>query len=662
MEEKDYKNNDEKNNILNNIDNIIEKEDNNNKNIKINGEENEEERDSLDVSVDPIKEEKAELGSKIRCPRANCFNNCIILIDPNNLQVNFDCGEHKNKMNIIDFVKKSGIIKEDKEKCSKCKETYEKIKTDKNNKLFKCNCGKNFCQKCKKEHLDENSEKKNEHNMVNFKFKDYTCTCNDKKKRFNSFCFTCQKNLCIACNEKHKDHEKKNFGELFNLTKEKKKDLNNYIIIQKKKIVQVFSIIDDWLRRTKKIIDEYKQKLELYYKINLNILNNYDINKMNYEMIKNVEYICTDFDDNFNNLFNSENDFKKLNSIICNILNEHMKSFIEIPKPNPETMLGKMKIVHIEELNGVVNHLCQLKKEELLIVNIFNSINHREELCIFKPKRENNNLKLEFQLSLYEDSRIIDLKELKNGNLLIIKRKEFKIVEVAKNQDILRNIQIKKLEDDYGVFNDIIELINGCLISISSFINNINRKGIINFWNKNLRNGNYEIFKTINTEGEIPFSILEINKEKFVVLFNNNLLYIFDSKTGQKTKVLEDICNTSFKKMTKVFEDGLLLIYERYIFLFCISSLQVKVVNLYKNINEICYINNSNNYYLASFSELNRYGLFLLNVDLIKYKIFQLTNIIISNAHNLQINCISHINNRYFITGSDDRTLKVWVP
>jgi hypothetical protein len=221
-------------------DDIIEKEDNN-----INN--NEEERSLLDVSDE--KKEEIELGSKIRCPRANCFNNCIILIDPVELNVAYDCGEHKNKMDIIDFIKKSGISKEDKEKCSICKQTYDSLKKDiNNNKLYKCKCGNNYCQKCKNKHLNEFIEKKDEHNMIEFKYKDYTCLCNDKKKKYSSFCITCQKNLCIACTQKHKDHEKKNFGELFSLTEEKYKQLDNSIIIQKKRIDKACDIIDDWLR------------------------------------------------------------------------------------------------------------------------------------------------------------------------------------------------------------------------------------------------------------------------------------------------------------------------------------------------------------------------------------------------------------------------------
>lgn len=662
MEEKDNEKNDDNNeekNILDIV--VIEKEDNNIKNIKmLNGEDNEEERILLDVPDD--NKEEIELGSKIQCPRTNCFNNCIILIDPIELKVTYDCGEHKNKMDIIDFVKKSGISKEDKEKCSICKQTYDSLKKDiNNNKLYKCKCGKNYCQKCKNKHFNEFKEEKDEHNMIEFKYKDYTCVCNDKKKKYSSFCITCQKNLCIACTEKHKDHEKRNFGELFSLTEEKHKQLDNSIIIQKKRIDKVCDIIDDWLRRVKRVIDDYKKKLEFYYKINLIISKNYNKNKLNYEKIKNTEYICTDFDDNFNNLFNSENDFKKLNSIICNILNENMKHFIGFPDFGGEKMIKDLEIVYREKFNGEVKHLCELKKENLFIVDIFNNNNNKDELCIFKQIKEHNIVKaFDNLISVKEDSKILSLKELKNGTLLIVKKKEFKIVEININENTLKHIQLKRLEDKNEIFNDVIELINGNLVSISYTKKNGDDEGIIYFWNKNLRKGFFEIYKTVTTEKEIPISIIEINKEQFVVLFNNNRLNSYDSKSGEKTQLLESVCNSHFKKMIKVIEDGILFLYENNIILFCISSLQVKSLRRDYNIYDICYINGSNNYYIVSFNESNRYGLSLLKIDLIKYKIYKMNDINIPNAHEGKINCIYHLNKNNIVTGSEDETIKIW--
>ena len=304
------------NNIDNNKDNIENSNLSINKGKISNNSENlinEEERQLLDLTFDEEKnsvENNLEVGTRILCPKANCFENCIIMVDPYFFEVYYNClgNVHKDreKLDIIDFIKKSGLSKEKKEKCSICKDTFEEIKKN-NKKIYRCYCGENVCEKCKNLHINK-KDNENEHNLVDFKNKDYICGCNNKRKKYICFCVNCKKNLCINCSEKHKEnngnpeHIKINFGNLFQLSKDKKKNLKTKIELQKKLINKFNEIIDDWLNRAKKTIEKYKTKLKLYHEINLCILNQYDSNKKNYESIKNIEYIRTDFDENFQNL------------------------------------------------------------------------------------------------------------------------------------------------------------------------------------------------------------------------------------------------------------------------------------------------------------------------------------------------------------------------
>ena len=657
MKEKDEENEENENNINISIDNIelienknlIRNKDSNN--ILIPEDEyNEEERKSLDIIyAKDIKLEDIQVGTKIRCPFPNCLENCIIMIDPNFFEISFDCGKHNNKIDIIKYIKDSGLSKDDKEQCFKCKLTYKKIKEDNENKtLYKCYCGKNICKKCKKSHLDENEENKKQHNMIDFKYKDYKCCCCNKNKKFSSFCLNCKKNLCQICDENHKDHEKKNFGELFNLTDDKKNMLFQQIKIQKKLIEKFKEIIDDWFKRVKTIIEKYKKKLELYYKINLSIFNRYDPNTNYYEEIKNVEYIRTDFDENFYNLIK-----------ICNILNDNMEVYINYFDLDTENMFKSIKIKDIIPLNGYVNHFCEIKKEELLIIDIHNIINNKDELYLFKQINTNNNLKKYVpELSRKEDFKILSLKELKSGYLLIVYEKQFKICETSKASNALNTIKEMKLEVEDERFIDIIELINGFLISISYSINEPKKNKII-FWKINLMRGNYEIFKKVQKD-ERPLSILEMNKEKFVILFDNKILNCYYSKNGEEKILLTLDSIKSFKKMIKVKEDGILLIYEKYLILLSISSLQVKPFKIEYNITDICYISKSNNYFLASFTKENNHGFFLFNIDILKFRIYVFKKMINNEAHSLKINFIYQLNNRNIITGSDDRKIKIW--
>ena len=661
MEEKDYEENEI--NAKNNIDNSSLSLSKRKISNYSENEENEEKRQLLDLSFEKENEEKIEVGTKILCPKTNCFENCIIMVEPHFFEVYYNCmgTVHKEtgKLDIIDFIKKSGKSKEKKEKCSICKKTYEVIEKN-GQKLYKCYCGKNVCENCNNLHPDKEKDNENNHHLVDFKDKDYICGCNNKRKKFNSFCISCRKNLCINCSEKHmghngdKEHKKIQFSNLFQLSKDKKIILEKKIELQRKLINKFNEIIDDWLNRTKNIIDKYKTKLKLYHEINLSILNQYKPNKINYESIKNIEHIRTDFDENYHNLIISENNFKEQNYIICNLLNENMDKYISFPKMNNDLMEKNFEEKETITFNGYVKHLCEMKENGLLVVNICQENKNIEELRIFNQIKKNFNLELEFEFSINLDNKILSLKELKNGNLLIVNEKQFQIMDITKIKS-LKTIQEENIDDN---FIDIIELINGNLASISTSINNRQNNNII-LWKKNLISGMYKIDKNIIiSTNQKPISILEINKVQFVVFFEDNNIYIYDSKTAEGAYLSRINCQFPFNKMIKVEKDGILFIYEKELVIFSISSLQIKSIRIDFNIMDICHIYNFNNYFLASISKENKHGLMILDINLLKYKIYKIKEIY--NIHPLKINCVYQLDKGNIITCSDDRTLKIW--
>ena len=664
MEEKDSDSEEEKNNINTYINNKIKKlEDNNSLSLKSIYDE--EKKKSIDISS--FKEDEAKLGKKILCPKAGCFENCIIIVEPHSLEVNYECRYHNNKskMDIIDFVKKSGISKEGKEKCSKCHKFYEDLVKNKK-KLYKCSCRKNYCEDCKNEHKTKENDK-TEHNMVDFETKDYICNCNENgKTKFNSFCIECKQNLCVLCGEKHKEHKKINFGELKQLTKGKKAKLKNKIKMQEKLIDKFNEIIDDWLLRIKKIIDNYKKKLELYNQINYVILNQYNVKKNFYESIKNIEYIRTDFDNNFYDLINAEDDYLLQNSIICKIINENITEYKAMPKLYNEYQIKTLQLKDTINLNEEVKNICELKKRDLLIVNIYNKNINKDEILIYKKIKENtenkeNKEKKYNYFIINEDKNILSLKELKDGYLLIVQNNQFKIIDITISNSVSKN-EIQKMElEENEHFIDIIELINGYLISISFSNSDIKKENNkIIFWNKNFMSGNYERDKTINIK-EKPRAILEINKNHFVVLSEGNNLYIYDSKIiveNKKINIINDKPGiNSFRKMIKVIEDGIFFIYEKNLILFSITSLQMKVfgIEYYHYIDHICNISNINNYFLATSSEENNNGIFLITIELSKYRVFTEKKALINNTHSLTINYINQLKDGIIITGVNEQ-------
>ena len=91
-----------------------------NKEIEIENEKDDEE-ELKDINLEDIK-----MSKKIICPEDNCFLNTIIILNPITFEIKSDCGKHKNKLKIIQFVEKSGI-KDEKIFCSICKNTYKDI-------------------------------------------------------------------------------------------------------------------------------------------------------------------------------------------------------------------------------------------------------------------------------------------------------------------------------------------------------------------------------------------------------------------------------------------------------------------------------------------------------------------------------------------------------
>ena len=55
-------------------------------------------------------------------------------------------------MDIINYIENSGLLKEEKEICHECKKEL-KILTHNKILLYKCLCGDNVCENCKKNHL-----------------------------------------------------------------------------------------------------------------------------------------------------------------------------------------------------------------------------------------------------------------------------------------------------------------------------------------------------------------------------------------------------------------------------------------------------------------------------------------------------------------------------
>ena len=142
-----------------------------------------------------VKENK-KLSEEIICPE--CKENILIKIK--NYRINLNgCknGHNFNNIFINEFEDKqmtdiSKII------CEECK-INNKSNTY-NNEMYKCiKCEKIICPLCKLNH-DKS------HETINYELKSYIC--NEHNEFFTKYCEQCNKNICVKCEKKHKNHNK----------------------------------------------------------------------------------------------------------------------------------------------------------------------------------------------------------------------------------------------------------------------------------------------------------------------------------------------------------------------------------------------------------------------------------------------------------------------
>ena len=238
---------------------------------------------SVIVSDKDAENEEENQSSKIKakyiiCPKCNdctnfSINDFLITLD------NCKNGHKSEDMKIEDF-EKTQYIDESKIKCDNCQKTNKSITYE--NQFFICfKCNKNLCPLCKASH-DKT------HHIINYEDKDFMC--NKHRDIFVSYCIDCKKDICTLCTKEHNSHKIIVYGNILPDTSNFEKDLE----------------------KTKEIIDNYKDKIEImikrlnilkkdldnYYNLFANYTEKFDIRKRNYSILQNINNII-----NYNNIF-----------------------------------------------------------------------------------------------------------------------------------------------------------------------------------------------------------------------------------------------------------------------------------------------------------------------------------------------------------------------
>ena len=249
-------------------------------------------------------------SKEIICPK--CKENCFIKFQDFKILL-FGCkNKHNNDYLLLDEFEKSQYINELKINCNICNnnkfKSYDK-------KFFKClTCDKNLCPLCSSQH-DES------HDIIDYNQKNYLC--NIHNDLYISYCENCNINLCMFCEKEHdSNHKKIEYKNIIENKTEIKKEINNFR-----------NKIDLFINNIKEIIEKLNdiiKNIDIYYKINYDIINNYDIKKKNYESIKNVNEIKNNVKLNIIDEIITESDIKIKFEKIINIYNNMYPKKIQI--------------------------------------------------------------------------------------------------------------------------------------------------------------------------------------------------------------------------------------------------------------------------------------------------------------------------------------------
>lgn len=138
----------------------------------------------------------------------------------------------------------------------------------------------NLCPLCKSNH-DKN------HKIINFKDKYFICEKHNKE--FYSYCETCKKDICILCTSEHKNHKNIIYSTIIS-DETKIKDL-------KREVDYLIPSINKRFRMIINRLDNIMKNYEVYIKFIQRILENYNLNNINYNILKNITYIKSNDDD-----------------------------------------------------------------------------------------------------------------------------------------------------------------------------------------------------------------------------------------------------------------------------------------------------------------------------------------------------------------------------
>ncbi len=352
-----------------------------------------------------------------------CQGKVFIELNQNNLTVNVKCESGHEKKN--EFFAKNELNKK-KVLCYDCRrDNFQKD-------LYFCQCNKNICGKCKRNHKN--------HSQIPFSEESYYCT--EHQKKYMCYCSDCKKNICNDCLRAHNKHNNMNFDDFVPKDPEIKECKRNLEKMKqnKKLFDDKFDKYIELLKNKKKIFD---QNCDNFTKLQNDLINAMDNKEsLNYENIMNFKKLNNSLSNNQNNIFknylNIQNNFINEGNYLLDLLGENENR-------NNKKKEKIMKIVSKEQNFDILKENKKTKKiddkKNKNAQNIINDYQLKEKdllenKIIDKNKNKNDKNNLNDSKSKVKDlskNKIIDDKKKQNAQSNLndskLKEKDSKLKE-----------------------------------------------------------------------------------------------------------------------------------------------------------------------------------------------------------------------------------------
>ena len=386
-------------------------------------------------------------------------------------KINIECrAGHKTKNLLFNEFERTQLIDVSKIICENCRLQNKNASFGK--KFYRCNyCKKNLCPLCRSKH-DKS------HLTIDYDLKNYLCQIHERD--YNSYCLNCKLNLCQFCEKDHKQHNLIFFGKMI----PSPEDLKTKFEEIKKKVENLIKTINEITEKFSKAI----QFMESYLKIATNIVNNYDMGKINYETLNNIRQVIETKDttnyiyqelDEINEYVEAKKAYKIID--IYNKMCEKEKDYITLYyKVNANDK--KIKLFSDEFVKNN-NEICSIimddKKKDLLSEYDLENVKIKEQVLEIKLKGVNKINIASYMFSYYRSLTLPeDISNWKTSNVTNMNKMFFKC-EILNLPDI-SNWDTSQVKDMSNMFSECSSLTKFPDISKWDTSNVIDMQGLFN--------------------------------------------------------------------------------------------------------------------------------------------------------------------------------------